>query len=388
VSLESATVERVTELALVFLLFGDSARLDLGALRRELGWPSRLFLIGLPLTMVAGIGAGLLVLPAIGLANAFLLSTMVCSTDAALGQRVVTDPAVPARVRQALDVESGLNDGLAVPFFLVALDITMATLDRAVPSAVVANAASQIGWGVAAGVGVGVLGGLIFRWSDGRGWLRGEWLQIFTLAVALTAWAVAGALGGSGFIAAFVGGMAFGQTSRQHGPRVTFLTEQVGGLLAAVTWIGFGALAISTVLPDITWRVVLYSLISLTVVRMLPVAVALVHSGARWPTVAFMGWFGPRGLASVVFGLLALERGIPQARTVLATVTATVTLSVFLHGLTSAPLVAAYQRWYSVVQARRPTGSAEAAPAQVPRRPRHAGSSPPDEGLADDAANP
>lgn len=388
VSLESTVAERVTELTLVFLLFSDSARLDLSTLRRKLGWPSRLLLIGLPLTMLAGIGAGLLVLPGIGLANAFLLSTMVCSTDAALGQRVVEDTAVPARVRQALDVESGLNDGLAVPFFLVALDISTANLDRGVPYAVASNAASQIGWGVAAGVGVGTLGGLIFRWTDERGWLQGQWLQIFTLAVALTAYAVASTLGGSGFIAAFVGGMAFGQTSRQHGPRVTYLTEQTGGLLAAVTWIGFGALAISRVLRDITWQVVLYALISLTVVRMVPVAVAMIRSGARWLTVAFIGWFGPRGLASVVFALLTLERGIPQARTVLATVTVTVALSVFLHGLTSVPLVAVYHRWYAAALAARPTAPAEAAPTPVPRRPRRADAETPDDGLAGDGAAP
>jgi sodium/hydrogen antiporter len=236
-------------------------------------------------------------------------------------------------------------------------------------------------------VGVGALAGLIFRSSDTRGWLRGEWLQIFTLAVALTAWAVAGALGGSGFIAAFVGGMAFGQVSRQHGPRASYLTEQAGGLLAAIVWIGFGALAISRVLHDITWQVVVYALISLTVARMLPVALAMVHSGAARPTVAFMGWFGPRGLASVVFALLALERGIPQARTVLATVTVTVALSVFLHGLTSAPLVAAYHRWYMAALARRPTGLTEAAPARVPRRPRRSDPGTPEEGLAVDAAN-
>ena len=128
--LESVAAERVTELALVFLLFTDSARLDLASLRRDLRWPGRLLLVGLPLTMVLGFGVGLLLFPGIGLASAFLLSTMLCSTDAALGQRVVDDLAVPARVRQALDVESGLNDGLAVPFFLVAMDISLATCSR------------------------------------------------------------------------------------------------------------------------------------------------------------------------------------------------------------------------------------------------------------------
>ena len=366
VSLESTVAERITELALVFLLFSDSMRLDLGSLRRQLSWPSRLLFIGLPLTILLGLGGGLLVFPGIAVASAFLLSTMLCSTDAALGQRVVDDPSVPARVRQALDVESGLNDGLAVPFFLVAMDISLATLTTSVPAAVFANAAAQIGWGVLAGVGAGVLGGCVRRWSGGRGWMPDEWRQVFTFAVALAAYAIAGALGGSGFIAAFVAGLAFGAVSRDHGLAATYLTEQVGSLLAAVTWMGFGALAISAAWPAVTWRVVAYALISLTVVRMLPVALAMSGTGARWQTVTFMGWFGPRGLASVVFGLLALERGVPDADTLLSTVVVTVGISVFVHGLTSVPLIARYHRWYSA-EAPSQADAAEARPSQVPR---------------------
>ena len=365
-------MERVTELALVFLLFSDSARIDLGALRHSLGWPSRLLLIGLPLTMAAGLGAGLLVFPGMAVVSAFLLSTMLCSTDAALGQRVVEDPAVPARVRQALDVESGLNDGVAVPFFLVAVDLSMATLVGGVPSAVISNVASQIGWGVVAGVGAGAVGGIVLRTSDRRGWLQAQWRQMFTLAVALSAYAAAGALGGSGFIAAFVGGMAFGRASGQRGLRTTYLADEAGSILAAVTWMGFGALAISQVLPDITWRVVLYAVLSLTVVRMLPVAIAMARSGARWQTLAFMGWFGPRGLASIVFGLLALERGVPDSRTLLATVVVTVGLSVFLHGLTAMPFIAAYHRWYAGQSAAGPA-AAEARPTRLPRGRRQPG---------------
>src|SRR5882724_3568720 len=154
------------ELALVFLLFSDSTRIDLAGLRRHLSWPSRLLLVGLPLTMLAGLAAGLLVFPGMGLAGAFILSTMVCSTDAALGQRVVSDRSVPARVRQALDVESGLNDGLAVPFFLVAVDLSLAQLSTGVTAAVVRNMAEQIGWGLVAGVGVGVVAGLSLRAAD------------------------------------------------------------------------------------------------------------------------------------------------------------------------------------------------------------------------------
>jgi sodium/hydrogen antiporter len=359
----------VTEIALVLLLFSDAARLDLGSLRRELSWPIRLLLIGLPLTMVAGVGAGLLAFPGMAVASVVLLSTMLASTDAALGQKVVSDTSVPARVRQALDVESGLNDGLAVPFFLVALDVANAELSTGPTWAVVNNAAEQIGWGLAGGLAAGVLGGLLFRVADRRGWIGREWRQIVPLAIALLAYAIALTLGGSGFIAAFVGGMAFGRTSGARGSVVTLFTEEAGGFVAAVTWIGFGALALTLAIPHITWQVVLYAALSLTVVRMVPVLIALAGQGVRRPTVAFIGWFGPRGLASIVFALLALERGVPDGEVVLTTVVVTVALSVVLHGLTSAPLVTAYHRWYASHKKANPEAE-EAAPTTVPRRRR------------------
>ena len=369
VSVESSVAERVTEIALVLLLFSDAARLDLKSLRHELGWPTRLLLIGLPLTMVAGAGVGMLVFPGMAIASVVLLSTMLASTDAALGQKVVSDTSVPARVRQALDVESGLNDGLAVPFFLVALDIANAELKTGVTWAVISNAAAQIGWGLAGGLAAGILGGLLFRFADRRRWIGGEWRQIVPLAVALLAYAIALSLGGSGFIAAFVGGMAFGRASGARGSVVTLFTEETGGFFAAVTWIGFGALALSWALPHITWRVVLYALLSLTLVRMLPVAIAMAGRGVRAPTVAFIGWFGPRGLASVVFALLVVERGVPEEQTLVTTVVVTVAFSVVLHGVTSVPLVAAYHRWYAAHAAVHPAAE-ETAPATMPRRRR------------------
>ncbi|HEY5387746.1 MAG TPA: cation:proton antiporter [Thermoleophilia bacterium] len=369
VSVTSTVAERVTEVGLVLLLFSDAARLDLRALRHELGWPTRLLLIGLPLTMLAGTGIGVLVFPGMALASVFLLSTMLCSTDAALGQKVVSDTSVPARVRQALDVESGLNDGLAVPFFLVALDLANAELTQGITWAVVSNAAAQIGWGLAAGVAAGLFGALLFRAAERRGWIGSEWRQIVVLATALLAYAFALTLGGSGFIAAFVGGLAFGRFSGQQGSAVTLFTEEMGGLLAAVTWIGFGALALGVAIPHVTWQVVLYAALSLTLVRMLPVAIALAGMGVRRPTVAFIGWFGPRGLASVVFALLVLERGVPEEQTLLTTVVVTVALSVVLHGLTSVPLVRAYRRWYEGHTKAHPA-AAETAPATLPRRRR------------------
>ena len=221
--------------------------------------------------------------------RAFLLSTMLASTDAALGQKVVSDPAVPARVRQALDVESGLNDGLAVPFFLVALDIANAELKTGVTWAVVSNAAAQIGWGLAGGLAAGILGGLLFRFADRRGVDRPR--------VAAGRPAGRGAAGlrhraarSAAAASSPPSSVAWpsGGVSGARGSVVTLFTEEAGGFLAAVTWIGFGALAL-TWLPHITWQVVLYAALSLTVVRMVPVAIAMAGRGAgvrRWRSSA------------------------------------------------------------------------------------------------------
>jgi NhaP-type Na+/H+ or K+/H+ antiporter len=291
---------------------------------------------------------------------------MVCSTDAALGQRVVSDKSVPPRVRQALDVESGLNDGLGVPFFLVAVDLSLARLSTGVTAAVVRNMAEQIGWGLAAGIGAGAVAGLLLRAADDRGWLEGQWRQILPLLAALLADLAAVRLGGSGFIAAFTGGMTFGYFSRRHDLSVTGLNEDVGGILAGATWVGFGALAVGMLLPHVTWQIVAYAALSLTLIRMGPVAIALLGTGAQLPTVAFMGWFGPRGLASIVFALIAVDEGVPDRQILLTTVMMIVLLSVFLHGLSSVPLVAAYSRWCSAHAAERPDAP-EARPTIMPR---------------------
>ncbi|MCG2623701.1 cation:proton antiporter [Arthrobacter sp. I2-34] len=369
IALEAEVVEHVAEFALVLLLFSDATRLDLRSLRHELGWPRRLLLIGLPLTMLAGAGIGALVFPGMALASAALLATMLAPTDAALGRKVVADTAVPARVRQALDVESGLNDGLAVPFFLVALEIANAELTTGVTQAVISNMAAQIGWGLTGGLMAGILGGLLFRAANRHAWMSPDWRQVITMAVALLAYALALTLGGSGFIAAFVAGIAFGRASDARGSEVTLFAEESGDFLAAVTWIGFGALALTWAVPLITWQVILYAVLSLTVVRMVPVAIAFAGQRVKAPTTAFIGWFGPRGLASLVFALLAFERGVPDGEAVFTTAAVTVALSVILHGLTSVPLVAAYHRWYEAHTAGHPA-AAEATPATMPRR-RH-----------------
>lgn len=259
-------------------------------------------------------------------------------------------------------------DGVAVPFFLVALDLANAELHRGFSATVLRHMVAQIGWGMFGGVVVGLVGGLLFRLADDRGWLSMAWRQILPLATAFVAFAVAMGLGGSGFIAAFVGGMVFGAAAREHGAAALF-TEETGDLLAAAVWIGFGALALGPALSQVTWRVVLYAVLSLTVVRMAPVAVAMLGRGARLPTVAFLGWFGPRGLPAVVFGLLVIGRGVPEQATLVTTVIVTVALSVILHALTSAPLAARYRRWYERYAGAEPQAP-EAEQMSMPRARR------------------
>jgi sodium/hydrogen antiporter len=236
------------------LLLSDSTRIDLAGLRRNLGWPSRLLLVGLPLTMLTGLGAGLLVFPGLALASAFVLSTMVCSTDAALGQRVVSDKSVPTRVRQALDVESASTTASPCrsSWWLSTSRWPSCRAASQLPSC--ATWRSRSAGGLAAGIGAGALAGLLLRAADDRGWLEGQWRQILPLVAALLAYPAALRLGGSGFIAAFTGGMTSGYFSRRHGPPVTSLNEDGGEILAGATWVGFGALAVGVLLPHVTCR--------------------------------------------------------------------------------------------------------------------------------------
>src|SRR5215218_3593636 len=304
---ESELVKRLAEITLTLVLFADAARISLPALRRELAVPLRLLGIGLPLTILIGAIAGAVVLPGVGLAEALVLAIMLACTDAALGQAVVSDERIPSRIRQGLNVESGLNDGLCVPLFFIA--IALAEVDTGIASSHTAAELvfEEIGYGLIAGVAAGVLGGLALRYSARHRLIEPHWTQILTAAAALLAAGIATALGGSIFIAAFSGGFLFGTLRHDAGGDVTYLVDEGGELFNAVTFIIFGAVILGPRLDELSWQLVVYAVLSLTVVRMLPVALALLGTGARAPTIAFLGWFGPRGLASIVFGVILLD---------------------------------------------------------------------------------
>jgi sodium/hydrogen antiporter len=358
--LGSEPVKLLAEATLTLVLFADASRVNLPELRREVGVPVRLLGVGLPLTIVAGTLAGVAVLPGMSLSEALVLGVMLACTDAALGQAVVTDRRIPSRIRQGLNVESGLNDGLCVPLFFIAIAIAEAEEGALSGGGALELVVEEIGYGSVGGIVGGILGAAAVSTAQKRGLAESHWLQILTAATAVLAAGIAIGLGGSIFIAAFVGGLVFGGVRRRAEGEVGYLVDQGGELLNAVTFLVFGAVILGPALDELTWEIVLYAALSLTVVRMVPVALSLIGTHARRPTVAFLGWFGPRGLASIVFAVILLEdSALPHQDTILLAVVATVALSVYAHGLSAQPLTRRYVRWY---EAREQPAMESAAP--------------------------
>ena len=366
VDLTGGAVLVVLELTLVVVLFSDAARIDLGAVRRTGGsLPLRLLGLGMPLTIGLGLLAAAVLLGELELWEGAIVAAVLAPTDAALGQAVVSSTRVPVRVRQSVNVESGLNDGLSVPF--LTLFVALAAEEAGEALDWVTFAVQQVGLGALVGAACGLGGGAALEVADRRGWVTDPFREITVLAVAVAAWAGADALGGNGFIAAFVAGMAAGAvTDTRGGADLLDFTEDEGQLLTAVVFFVFGVAA-PGFLDAVSPSVVLYAALSLTVLRMLPVALALAGSGLRAPTVAFVGWFGPRGLASIILALVVVEEApdLPHLDVVMATMTVTVLASTLLHGASARPLVLRYGRWADGL----PAGAPElAAAADLPTR--------------------
>jgi NhaP-type Na+/H+ or K+/H+ antiporter len=333
------------EIALALVLFTDAARTNLSTLRQNEGLPLRLLGIGMPLTIALGTAAAALLLTDLTFWEAAIVGIVLAPTDAALGQAVVNNPRVPLRVRQALNVEAGLNDGLSVPFLALFLTLAVAEEELQPASYWIRFALEQIGFGVLVGIGVGLGGGWLVSQASRRGWMTDSFQRLALLALALIAWALADQIGGNGFIAAFVGGLAVGPTVEHVGERLIRFTEAEGQLLNLSVFFIFGVLVIG-LKGSLSWEVALYALLSLTVIRLLPVALSLAGTHLRGVSVLFMGWFGPRGLASIVLGLIVVAEAPTLAgrEEIELVVALTVLLSVLLHGLTAAPLSAAYAR--------------------------------------------
>ena len=342
------TVKLLAEATLALVLFADASRIDVRALRGELSVPLRLLGIGLPLTLLAGFVVALVVFPELSWAEALLLAVILAPTDAALGQAVVTLTRLPSRVRQGLNVESGLNDGICVPLFWIVLAIAQAESGAIGDGAAARLVLEQIGYGILAGVACGHRRRVRRRgrrWAPARRWLLAPGRACWPAPASPSELRIRSAAPVSSPRSSEVSCSA--PSGDGAAARSAHLIEELGEVFNAVTFIVFGAVLLGPVLGDVTWSVALYAVLSLTVVRLIPVAIAMIGTGARRPTLAFLGWFGPRGLASIVFAVLVLEEGgLPHDDLILTTTYVTIGLSVLAHGLTAAPLANRYATWY------------------------------------------
>ncbi len=370
--LDGAVIHGLAELTLVLVLFTDASRIDLSCLRREESLPARLLAIGLPLTIALGVLAALLVFPGIGIWEALLLAAILAPTDAALGQAVVSSRFLPVRIRQSLNVESGLNDGIALPVVLVAASLAGARAEGGDLAYWLRFAGLQLVLGPLVGVAVGALGGRLVERATRAGWINAAFERLSVLGLAALAFAGAELVGGNGFIAAFVGGLTLGNATRGICECLYEFGEAEGQLLTLLVFLIFGGVMVPHALPHWDGRALVYALLSLTVVRMLPVAISLLGAGLRPASFAFLGWFGPRGLASILFALLIVEEGRLESDDMLAAVVMlTVLLSTFAHGISAHPLA---RRYGARLSAARERAEAEHAPhPELPVRVRHSG---------------
>ena len=326
--------------------------------------------IGLPLTVATGAVAAWLILPGLGLWESVLLGAVLAPTDAALGQAVVSNRLVPINVRQSLNVESGLNDGMALPLVLVAIALAGAAGQSGDLGRWVSFAVLQVTLGPLVGAIVGYVGGRSIECAVRAGWMNDPFQRLSVLGLAGVAFAGSELVGGNGFIGAFVSGLALGNTARSACTCAYEFGEAEGQLLGLVVFLIVGGVLVPAALPHWDYSVWLYALSSLSVVRMVPVALSLARSGLRPATVAFLGWFGPRGLASILYARIVVGEGLPISALLESTVTLTVLLSTLLHGVTAYPLA---RRYGERLAARREQAGEEHRPvAELPVRIRHA----------------
>lgn len=358
---------------LVIVLFTDASAINSSNWRDDI-IPARLLGVGLPIAIVAGWLLAALVFDALEFWEAAVLGTMLAPTDAALGKAVVSNERVPQRIRQALNIESGLNDGIALPIFLVFVETAVVAEQSLEVSDIVAELGEQVGIALVIGIGVGWIGARAIAWGRSSGSAIGYWLEIGVVALAVAAYAIATPLGGSGFIAAWVAGLVFGRrlvTSRDD--TLPDFAEAAGDLLTMASFFVFG-IFLGPVLAELHWQTVVYAVLSLTVVRMIAVAISLVGAHMQVPSILYMGWFGPRGLATIILTIEIVSESVLDGSSIIADAALfTVALSVVLHGVSAwwgsnayADFVETHPRRDELVEERLP-----AIAVRVPLRARH-----------------
>ncbi|MGO9613061.1 MAG: cation:proton antiporter [Dissulfurispiraceae bacterium] len=344
--IKAPTVRVIAEVALVLVLFIDASTIDLHSLVREKGLPFRLLFIGLPLTMVLGIVMAVPFFRDMNLWAIALMAFILSPTDAALGQPVITSSLVPNKIKEAINVESGLNDGIALPPVLACIDaLSAAAAERADMPYWITFTLKQFLFGPILGALVGWLGGSLVDKASKRGWMNPTFQRLAAWSLAVLAFALAEKFHGNGFIAAFFGGLMLGVHTPAVRERIHEFGEAEGQQLALFVFFVFGLAAVPAALQYWDFKAWAYAVLSLTVIRMLPVAVSLKGTGLTRFSVAFIGWFGPRGIASVLYLIIVVnELGMKGYERMVSVIVLTVLLSVCLHGITAVPLSRMYAK--------------------------------------------
>jgi len=342
-AIDNEGLRLLAELTLAVVLFTDAAHSRLNILKKSHTLPERLLLLGLPFTFLLGWGVALLLFPDFTLIEAAILATILAPTDAALGKAVVSSEDVPAPLAEALNVESGLNDGICVPLLAVLLSFGM-TMDGEPMVNVWLTILQKVGIGLLVGGIVAYLGEKWVLFCTKRKWTHSHTSSIAVPSLAFGSFTLAEACGGSGFIACFVGGLIFGALYKEEKHHHFLKSEAAGDALSLVTWVIFGAVIVGQCVGNLTWSIALYAVLSLTLIRMIPVVLSLTGSGLPFREKVFIGWFGPRGLASIVFIMMVLHADLEKAPKMASIVMTTIILSILFHGISANPLVKRLKR--------------------------------------------
>lgn len=329
------------DLTLALVLFNDAASSNSSVLWSKVGLPTRLLLLGLPGAIGLGFVVGYFMFDGLAIYEVAILATMLAATDAALGKAVVSNEAVPARLREGLNCESGLNDGMAVPILLLFIALAHSANGGDSKVSALELVAAEIGIGVAVGLLVAGAGAWMLKACEAKGWVSEVWLQLSVPALAITCFAVAQSSHGSGYIAAFVGGLFFGILTKKATHKLVVPSEGIAEAMAMLTWMIFGAVVVARITAGASWEIALYAVLSLTVIRMLPVFLSLTGSGESNADKLFLGWFGPRGLASIVFAIIVVNEQLPGSDFIATVAATTILLSLVAHGVSANPLA----RW-------------------------------------------
>ena len=340
VDIEGEGLQLLAELTLAIILFTDASQVNRKQLSQYETLPIRLLAIGLPLTMLAGAAIAVPVLGISWLAAAWL-AIMLAPTDAALAQSIFSDQRISQKLRHSVTVESGLNDGLALPVLLFVLAMMnagdYAWLDHTEWPLFMLQ---QFVVGSLIGIGCGRWGGKWLNWAAEKHATQAVFQRMSSVALALLAYSAAEQLGGNGFIATFMAGLFLQARRTTVLSRLREFGEAEGELLSLLVFFLFGLIFVAEAWPLWNWQQLMYALLSLTLIRMLPVLLSLSGSGLPFGHKIFLAWFGPRGIASVLYLLMAVESmgygdRIAAYDAVFGTTVLTVLLSIVLHGMST-----------------------------------------------------